>query len=209
MPTVSELGVLARQSIGARSPERAIELGMHVLSYYPKAIDACCVLGLAYALRGEVRKAGDYFKLVLSADSEDQTALAGLGAAYKEEGRSQEAMALFQWALDLQPDGARLRREVLGLSRLCDAIPRDRLKPTRGGLGRIYLRSGLYDRAAKELAVVLAAEPDRLDVAAGLAESLWRAERYGEAAQVCNGILDLAPDCLKAKLLLAEMGMAG
>ncbi|MBI2865677.1 MAG: tetratricopeptide repeat protein [Chloroflexi bacterium] len=209
MPTVGSLCALARRSLNAHEAGQAISLAGYVLRLYPKAIDAHCVLGEAYAVMGQASKSGDHFRLVLSADPENVSALTGLGAAYRIEGRLPEALVQLERALDLQPDDARLRREVLGLNRQHDGASADRLKPTRAALGRIYLRSGLYRRAAKELGAVVVEDPNRLDAAVGQAEALWRAETYGEAAQVCNSLLCLAPDCLKAKLLLADMGLAG
>ncbi|MDI7278107.1 MAG: tetratricopeptide repeat protein, partial [Anaerolineae bacterium] len=61
---------------------------------------------------------------------------------------------------------------------------------------------GLWNKALGELRDLLAREPYRLDLRVTLARTLWRARRREEAARAAQAILDQAPNCLVARLIL-------
>ncbi|HSJ57723.1 MAG TPA: tetratricopeptide repeat protein, partial [Anaerolineae bacterium] len=107
------------------------------------------------------------------------------------------------------PGNSEVRRELQRLYVQRDGVEKTRLKLTRGALGRLYSRNGLYERAIAEFHAVLREESDLPDVRVALAEALWREGRRLEAVETCLDILEGLPNCLKANLILGEIWVRG
>ena len=184
--------------------EEAIAAARHILSVYPKFIEAYRLLGKACLERGDMESAAEMFMRVLSADPEDLIAYVGLADAYRAMGKTEQAIWFLEKALDLEPSHKEIRKELEHLYR---EIGGPELIPhyTLAGLGRTYIKSGLLEQAVQTLSEALAREPDRVDIRMSLAEAQWRMGKRLEAAQTCLEVLDLLPNCLKANLILGYL----
>ena len=205
MPSITSILETARRAILAGSYDYAIILAYHVISHYPKCVEGYTVLGRAYIEKGMPDKAEHIFKLVLSVDPEDFTGHVGLGVALRDRGDAMEALDQFERAIDLKPGSPTVRQEIVRLRQALGVSNRERVKITHVGLAKTYINAGLYKRAIDELKTILEANPANLDAMVTLAEAQWLAGKSAEALQTCLHILELSPDCLKPKLILADI----
>jgi tetratricopeptide (TPR) repeat protein len=189
--------------------EEAIGHARHILKHYPKHMETYCLLGEACLEKEMYRDAIESFQRALSADPENLIARVGLGVIYEEQGAMPEAIWQLERAFELAPGNAEVRQELQRLYVRHGAGEQARLKLTRGALGRLYNRNGLYERAVGEFQAVLRQDPDLPDVRVALAEALWRDGRRLEAVEVCLEILEELPNCLKANLILGEIWTQG
>ncbi|MBN1658473.1 MAG: tetratricopeptide repeat protein, partial [Anaerolineae bacterium] len=187
----------------------AIAHCQHILRHHPKHIETYSLLGEACLEKQMLREAIEFFQRTLSADPESFIARVGLGIIYDAQGAFPEAVWQFERAFELAPGNSEVRRELQRLYAQRDGAEKTRLKLTRGALGRLYSRNGLYERAIAEFHAVLRDEPDLPDVRVALAEALWREGRRLEAVETCLDILEALPNCLKANLILGEIWVRG
>jgi tetratricopeptide (TPR) repeat protein len=189
--------------------DEAIVHCQHILRHYPKHIETYCLLGEACLERNMYREAIEFFQRALSADPESFISRVGLGIIYEGQGSLPEAIWQMERAFELTPGNAEVRRELQRLYTTRDGVEKARLKLTRGALGRLYARNGLYDRAIGEFQAILRQDPDSPDIRVALVEALWREGRRLEAVEICLDLLDALPRCLKANLILGEIWMRG
>ncbi|MGH2461692.1 MAG: tetratricopeptide repeat protein [Chloroflexota bacterium] len=197
MPTIRGLLNRARELVinGELAPARA--LCEQVLERYPKHAEAHVLLGEAAREAGQFEDARHLFLTALAFDPENGIGYWALGLIAEREGQTDVARSLLDRALEYLP----------GDADLWEAIYKLRGSPPRvssPGLGRAYLRQGLFHRARRELELALTEQPSRLDVRLALAECLWRMGLIGEARRRCDEVLEASPDCLKGLLLLAD-----
>ena len=195
----------AREQLRAGKYDRAIAHCRALLMLYPRYVPAYTIMGEAYLAKGEHAEAANLFRRTLGADPEATIPYAGLGLIYEERGLLEEAIWQLERAFELAPHNKEIRASLLDLYTQRDATLLSRIELTRAGLARIYARGHLYPKAIGEFRALLRKEPMRMDLRVALAEALWRDGRYNGAAVVCQGILDLAPNCLKANLILGEI----
>lgn len=195
MPTVANFIETAKAALVAGDAEEAALVCRHVLSHYPKHVEATCLLAEALRDQGETSLARDLYLRVVSADPNNLIAHWALGLIAEAENDLEWATWELQRAFESHPGNAELRQE---LQRLGESHP----STTEFALAQTYAASGLADRAVEELRKILATEPTRLDAAVALAETLWRDGQRQSAARVCESILEDSPDCLRANLLL-------
>ncbi len=189
--------------------DEAIAHAQHILGQYPKHIEAYCLLGEACLEKELYREAIEFFQRALSADPESLIARVGLGVIYDEQGALPEAIWQLERAFELAPGNTEVRRELQRLYARHDGVERPRLRLTRGALGRLYSRNGLYARAIGEFLAVLRQDPDLPDIRVALAEALWHEGRKLEAVDVCQELVESLPNCLKANLILGEVWTRG
>ena len=189
--------------------DEAIAHCQHILRHYPKYIETYSLLGEACLEKEMYREAIEFFQRTLGADPENLIARVGLGVIYDEQGAFPEAIWQLERAFELVPGNAEVRRELLRLYGQYDEIDKTRLKLTRGALGRLYSRNGLYERAIGEFHAVLRQDPDLPDIRVALVEALWREGRQLEAVEMCMELLDALPNCLKANLILGDIWLRG
>ncbi len=180
--------------------EEAIALCHAILRRYPRYARCYRILGQAYLGLGEHEEAANLFRRALGVDAEDPVAYAGLGVIFEERGLLEEAIWQLERAFELAPEQGELRSELARLYAERGSPASVRL--TRVALARLYARGSLWNKAIGELRDLLAREPYRLDLWVTLARTLWRAGRRSEAAEVAQSILDQAPNCLVARLIL-------
>jgi len=192
--------------INAKKLEEAVIHCQHMLRHFPQYIEAYRLLGEVALEMGRQDEAADLFRRVLGADPENLMARVGLAVIAENLGALDEAIWQLERALELAPDKNELRQELHAFYTKRDGRrePR-RIKPTRGGLGRIYLAGEEYKRAIEEFKAVLAQDAERVDLRVALAESFWRDGQHKEAAETCQAILEKFPYCLKANLIAGEV----
>ena len=196
-----------RGLIGAGDFDKAITVGQHVLQYYPKYLIIYGFLAEACLGKGFYDEAADLFSRILAVDPESVSARMGLSQVYEATGNIAEAIVQMRAAFDLAPSLKQTHRELRRLLQLESGELPPKLKLSRQGLGRIYLRGELYTQAADEFEALLRENPDQIDVEVSLAEALWRDSQRIRAIEVCQNILNKLPYCLKAHLILAETWM--
>ncbi|TEU15664.1 MAG: tetratricopeptide repeat protein, partial [Anaerolineales bacterium] len=194
-----------KELIRADSYDQAIAICQHILRIYPKYLEAYRLLGQACLEKEMHSEAEDFFNRVLIADPEDFIAHVGLSIIYEARDLD-EAIWQMERAFELAPDNAEVvRKELRRLYMRRDKVEKPRIKPTRGGLGRIYARGGQLQQAIEEFKIVLEEDEERVDIQVALAEALWRNGQRLEASELCLSILEKLPNCLKANLIWGEV----
>ena len=186
----------------------AVAHSRHLLEQHPRHIDTYRRLGKALLEQGDYAGAVDIFQRVLSAMPADFVAHAGLAIVHKAGDRWKQALWHMERAFEVEPYNAAIRTELQELYGRRDGLAPARVELTRGALARLYVKGGLYQQAILELREMLAEEPERVDLKLLLAEAHWRAEERVEAAEQCEAILELLPDCIDAHAMLADIMLA-
>ena len=208
--TLQECCDQARELIDKRQYADAIAVCRHILKRYPRHIRTYQILGEACLEKGEHAEAIDIFKRLLeNADPENFASYAGLGVAYEEKGQLPEAIWYMERAVELAPNNEETRNTLRRLYRQRDGVEPDRIRHSKAALARLYARGGQYRQAIEELRELLGQEDhrNRLDVKISLAETLWHDGRREQASELAREILQTAPDCLKAILLLGKIAI--
>lgn len=185
--------------------DEAITLCKHILRYYPKHIDTYRLMAEAMLKQSNLESAQELFRRVLSADPENVVAYARLATIFEKQHEIAEALWHLERAYELAPTHQEIRTQLLRLYTEIEGKPRERLKLTSGALARLYVQEGLFAQAIQEFRTIGSSELARYDARVALAESLWRADRVREAAEVAQNLLQLLPYCLKANLILGTL----
>jgi len=193
------------QLIKERNLEAAIAIGQHILRHYPKYVEAYRLLAKSTLEQGEVGYAADLFKRVLSADPEDLESRVGLGIIYTEEQALEEALWQWERSFELAPGNSDIRAQLRQIHERLEVAEFPRIELTRGALGRLYARGGLFQQSADEFRAVSRKDPQQIDIQVALAETLWRDGKLAEAEAVCEQVLEALPNCLKANLILGHI----
>ena len=206
--TLQEYCDQAREFINGHQYAEAIAICRHILKRYPRHIRTYQILGEACLENGELAEAMDIFKRLLgNADPENLTAYAGLGVAYQEQGQLAQAIWYMERAFELAPNNEETRDTLRQLYYQRDGAEPGRIRHSKAALARLYARGGQYRQAIEEFRRLLEGEENggRMDLKVSLAETLWRDGRREQAAELAREILQAAPDCLKAILLLGKI----
>ena len=198
----------ARELIDTQAFDQAIAICRHILLRYPKHIRTYQILGEACLEKGETSEAIAVFKRLLEhADPENFSAYAGLGVAYEDLGQLEQAIWYMERAFELAPSNEDVSNALKRLYQKRDGSKPDRIRHNKVALARLYCKGGQYQQAIQELREVLESEPapGRLDLRLSLAEALWRDGHREQAADAARSILQTAPDCLKAILILGKI----
>ena len=211
MPEVSlqSYGEEMRRLIAEGNYAQAIAIGRHILGLHPKHLHTYRILGEACLEQGDFAEAHGLFARALACDPEDLFARVGIAVVQEKRGNTDLAIWHLERAYELAPGNAELRKELQRLYAHRDGAARPRLKLTSGAVARLYARSGLWTQAIHEFHTLLEQNPDLLDIKVALADALWNAGQKKEAARVCQEILQIYPHCLKANLILGEIGLRG
>lgn len=156
----------------------------------------------ALVVQGDESGALDLYRRVLGADPENADAYVGIARIFHNREQLEEAVWYMERAYELAPVQSKTRQELLRLYARLGGTPRERLKLTRGALGRLYVQEGLFAQAIREFREIASAAPSRYDTRVALAETLWRAGQTRQAADVAQSLLGSLPYCLKANLIL-------
>ena len=198
--TLRALVSQAERLVQTEAYEEAIAICHAILRRHPRFARCYRFLAEAYLGLGEHSEAADLFRRALGVDPEDPVAYAGLGIVFAERGLREEAIWQLERAFELAPGRDGLRRELARLYQ--ERGSPGQVQLTRAALARLYIRGGLWNKAIGELKDLIAREPYRLDLRASLVRTLWRAGRQEEAARAAQTVIDQAPNCLIARLIL-------
>ena len=193
-----------RNFIDSKQFDEAMSTGQHILQYYPKHLQTYSLLGEVCLATGRFEEAADTMLRVLSVDPENVAARLGLSEAHEATGDLPGAIEQMRIAFDLAPAPELCTSKCTASSSSRRVKPVPKLKLTRQGLGRIYMRGELYTQAADEFEALLRENPDQVDVEVSLAEALWQDGQHIRSIEVCQSVLNKLPYCLKAHLILAE-----
>jgi tetratricopeptide (TPR) repeat protein len=198
-----------RRLIAEGSTAQAIAIGRHILGLHPKHLQTYQILGEACLEQGDLDDAHGLFARALACDPENLFARVGIAVAHEKRGNESLAIWHMERAYELTPGNTELRKEMQRLYAQRDGAARGKLKLTQGAVARLYARSGLSRQAIQEFRAILEQNPDLLDVKVALADALWNAGEKKDAAKICQEILSKYPHCLKANLILGEIGLRG
>ncbi len=177
----------------------------HLLSQYPRYVNAYYLLGKTMLEADLPDLAVDMFRRALSADPEHHMARIGLGLAHERRNDLEAAIWNLERALELEPASDEIAEELRRMYGRRDAVDLDYVPQTRGGLARLFLRGRSYGRAVDELRFLLQEEPARPDLMTALAEAYWRNDQFVQASEMCQEILDKMPYNYRANLLLGTL----
>ncbi|MBC7260212.1 MAG: tetratricopeptide repeat protein, partial [Chloroflexi bacterium] len=207
--TLQSYGEEMRRLVAEGQYDQAIAMGRHLLRLYPKHLQTYRILGEACLEKGKYEEAHGLFARALACDPEDLFSRVGIAVAHEKQGNLNLAIWHLERAYELSPGNAELRKELQRLQAQRGEGARARLKLTSAAVARLYARSGLWRQAIQEFRTLLEQNPDLVDIKVALAEALWRSDQRKEAVKVCEEILAQYPHCLKANLILGEIGLRG
>ncbi len=194
-----------RSQLRAGQLAEAYRLGRHILRYYPKHIETYTVFAQVCLANNDLSGANDLLRRVLSADPENVIALAGMALVSEVQEKSSDALWYLERAYEIQPSNDELRAELLRVREIYYGTTPSRVELTPGALARVYARQGQYAQSINEFRRLLRTEPQRFDARVGLVESLYRAGRTDEAAQIALQVMTDAPYALKPNLILGAL----
>jgi tetratricopeptide (TPR) repeat protein len=203
--TLRESLDLMRSFLRAGHLAEAFALGRHILQFYPKHIETYTVLAQVSLATNDMAGANDLLRRVLSSDPENVIALAGMALISEAQDKQDDALWYLERAYEIQPSNDELRGELLRMREQYYGTAPTRVELTPGALARVYARQGQYAQAVNEYRRLLRNESQRYDAQVGLAETLYRAGRTDEAAQVAQTVMADAPYALKPNLILGAL----
>jgi tetratricopeptide (TPR) repeat protein len=185
--------------------DTAITHCKHILSQYPKYLEAYRLIGKAALEKEDDATAIDIFQRVLAVDPEDFLARVGLSIIFDRDNDLNKAIWHMERAFDLMPSNGVIQGELKRLYARRDGTEPDRISLTRGALARMYAQGDLYPEAIADLKRMLQEQPDRIDLQVLLTQVLWRDDQRIEAADWAQKILTKLPYCLSSNLILGEV----
>jgi len=193
------------QIIEQKHYDEAVAHCKHVLSHYPKNLEAYRLLAKALLEKGRHGDAADIFQRVLSVAPDDFLAHVGMAIVREDEANLSAALWHMERAFEANPSNPAIQEELKRLYGRRDGMPPSRARLTRGALARMYLKGELYPQAEAELRSALMEDPERLDLTAMLARVLLETGRRAEAADLCHTVLQKLPYNQEANRVLAEI----
>ncbi|GIV85535.1 MAG: hypothetical protein KatS3mg052_2542 [Candidatus Roseilinea sp.] len=189
-------------AIAAGDPDRAIALTDDLLQSYPDAIGVWRARAEAFDASGRPFQASEAYQRVLDIAPADVNAMRRLALALSHSSKGAEAKLVARQVLDYAPEDEAMLR-IVATPDGEDADWPEVGVALREGLNDV--RAGLFDRGIARLHSVVARCPDRADALVALAHALWEAGLRVAAAEACQFILDIQPDCLNAHALLLAL----
>lgn len=188
-----------------RAFDEVITHCQHILERYPKHLDTYRILGKTLLEQGQRQDASDIFLRVLSVDPSDFVAHAGMSMVYEEDGSLAEAIWHMERAFEVSPNNVSIQDELRRLYGKRDGKEPAKVELTRSALARLYAKGTLYQQAIVELTQGITEEPDRVDLQALLAQTLWDSQQPMKAGQVAARLLERLPHSIHANRILAEL----
>lgn len=174
------------------------------------------ILGGIYLQEMDFDRAGEQFKKIIKIRPQMIQAYNALGMCYLNQGKNSEAVAIWEKAMELDPENEAVRdlidrvkktegrvKERRRLEILLEKNPN--LSQAWFDLGKIYLKEKLYNQAISAFEKASQIEPDRADYLYRLGYSYHRIRDYGKAETALKAALSLTPDNEKIKRLLQDI----
>ncbi|MDF1516133.1 MAG: tetratricopeptide repeat protein, partial [Anaerolineae bacterium] len=177
----------------------------HIVSQYPRYLEAYYLMGKMLLEADQPNLAVDMFRRALNADPEHLKSRIGLGLAHEQRDDLNAAIWNLERAFELAPANADIAEELRRIYGRRDGKEPAHIPISRAGLARLYMRGNLSNRAVVEFRHLLESEPNRPDLLGALAEAYWRDGQIVQASETCQEILDDMPYHWKANLLLGTL----
>jgi len=185
--------------------DEAIAHCRHILSTYPKHLDAYRMLGKASLESKRYNEAADIFKRVLLAAPDDFVSHVGMSIIYDDQKRLEDTIWHMERAFEIQPSNSAVQAELQRLYGQRDGREPHKIRLTRGALAHMYVQGELYSQAISEIRSVLAEDSSRLDMLALLAFAQYRSGQKADASEACSQLLNKSAYCLVANQILVEI----
>ncbi|MBV6396278.1 MAG: hypothetical protein HFACDABA_01876 [Anaerolineales bacterium] len=185
--------------------DEAIAHCRHILSTYPKHLDAYRMLGKASLESKRYNEAADVFKRVLLVAPDDFVSHVGMSIIYDDQKRLEDTIWHMERAFEVQPSNSAVQAELQRLYGQRDGREPHKIRLTRGALAHMYVQGELYSQAIGEIRSVLAEDPGRFDMLALLAFSQYRSGQKADASESCSQLLNKSAYCLVANQILVEI----
>lgn len=156
LDTCAHLGRLAQQRNDATG---AAHYYRRHLQYHPHALDTRRRLGQLYLSNHLYNEAEETFRLGLKQDARDIACITGLGRTLAESGKVDEARAVLERALESNPGGQLIKRE----------------------LASVQFRAGLFRESADQLRELLLQSPEDADLLNDLGNACAKLEQLTQA----------------------------
>jgi tetratricopeptide (TPR) repeat protein len=187
--------------------DEAVAHSIHILSIYPKCIEAYRNLGKSLLEQKKYPEALDVFSRVLSAIPEDFISHVGLSIIFEDQTNLDLAIWHMEQAFDVQPSNLAVQDELKRLFGLRDGEQPAKIRLTRGALVRMYSRGELFQQAITEILSILEEDPRRIDLEAILARMHYLSGAIEEAEADCNRLLEKIPYCFDANKILYQISI--
>ncbi|HEX2923240.1 MAG TPA: tetratricopeptide repeat protein, partial [Chloroflexota bacterium] len=203
MAMLSRVHDRAREALRGGDLEMASSLVSLIWRHFAEDVDTLELHGEVELARGHRIEARSSLATVLDIDPERLLARSGLALIAEEEDDLDEALRQFEFAYALDTGNQQLAAEIARLhSRLNHTMPVDP-EASRYAVAWRHLWEGRYDRATSLFQSGLKADPESVEQAVGLAQSLWFAGQSSAAEEVAGDIVTSHPNCLKPLAILA------
>jgi tetratricopeptide (TPR) repeat protein len=106
------LNILAEYSLKEKQYDVALKYYKKITELAPKKAAAYAGIGYVYALKGDVDKEIDYYKLAVRYDPEDDASFLHLGAAYESKEMFADAYRSYVKAYELNPEATKARTKI-------------------------------------------------------------------------------------------------
>src|SRR3989339_557570 len=140
-------------------------------------------IGLMYKLKGNYKKAVEYFNKVIEIDPLSASAYTNIGEIYDGIGNLDKAIKYYEKSVNINPD---------------DFIPYN-------SLGILYGQKGMYDKAMKNLKRAKKIKPQSADIYFNIGYIYFLTQKYEESFNIMQNVLSIDPKYERAKELLIEI----
>lgn len=190
--------------IDSNQSEHALEHCEHILEQYPRCLDTFRLMGKAFLELQQHDKAEEVFQKVLSWVPDDFTANLGMSLLREKQTNLDGTIWHMERAYEAQPSNTAIQNELQRLYKQRDGVAAPRIRLTRGGLVRMYIRGDLVPQAINEIQSILGEDPSRMDIKILLATAYLKSGRKEDAFAICQEILKELPYCYEANRILFE-----
>ncbi|HEY8742009.1 MAG TPA: hypothetical protein VIU62_02855, partial [Chloroflexota bacterium] len=197
---LATLAAEAREAIDNQDLSRAAEACRRALLRYPRWVEGYWLLGHILVESGYVPQARSCFEAVASAMPDDPRAYQGLADAAEQQQDLTTAVAGLIRALEVGETSPSVLAELRRLQQQAGYVVDNPYTTARVAHARLI--AGQFEESDVAAERALQQEPDRLDLLVVQAVArLFGGDRRGSQT-VCQHLLDLSPDCLKALAIL-------
>jgi len=209
--------MLATFHIEKKEYDSAIAECLEFLESFPNSAEIHNFLGIAFRWKGELERALEEYKMVLSLQSGIPEIHFNMGIVLTKLGRLEEAIIEYKRAIDLKPDYSKaysnLGSAYLKKGKVEEAVDACQkaveLKPdyafAYSNLGYAFLVKGLYEEAKSSAARAAELDPGLPEAYNLLGFLHEREEQFGEAYAEYLKALELDPENIKTHLNLANL----